>query len=153
MDGGAGRAGLDGGDEGTSRRILSEVALSARSRLELAARPDPAWFDGVAKLLMGSGGGNSPELRIECLLLFAEWYFKEGKWPAGIEVAEKAVAIAKLRHPNILAVFDHGEFEGQPYIVTEFVEGGTFAAELGQRIDVERAAGEVRSCLRLFRAR
>ena len=87
--------GLDGGDEGTSRRILSEVALSARSRLELAARPDPAWFDGVANLLMGSGGGNAPELRIECLLLFAEWYFKEGKWPAGVEVAEKAVAIAK----------------------------------------------------------
>jgi serine/threonine protein kinase len=51
----------------------------------------------------------------------------------------EAVAIAKLRHPNILAVFDHGEFEGQPYIVTEFVEGGTFAAELGKPIGLERA--------------
>jgi DNA-binding transcriptional LysR family regulator len=44
----------------------------------------------------------------------------------------EAIAIARLRHPNILAVFDHGEFDGQPYIVTEFVEGGTFAHELGK---------------------
>jgi serine/threonine protein kinase len=51
----------------------------------------------------------------------------------------EAVAIAKLRHPNILAVYDHGEFDGQPYIVTEFVEGGTFAAELGRPIGLLRA--------------
>lgn len=51
----------------------------------------------------------------------------------------EAVAIAKLRHPNILAVFDHGEIDGQPYIVTEFVEGGTFAAELGKPIGLIRA--------------
>src|SRR4051812_21024781 len=51
----------------------------------------------------------------------------------------EAVAIARLRHPSILAVFDHGEFEGQLYIVTEFVEGGTFANELGKPIAVARA--------------
>jgi serine/threonine protein kinase len=51
----------------------------------------------------------------------------------------EAVAIAKLRHPGILAVFDHGEFEGQLYIVTEFVEGGTFADELGKPLDPARA--------------
>ena len=50
----------------------------------------------------------------------------------------EAVAIAKLRHPSILAVFDHGEFEDQLYIVTEFVEGGTFASELGKPLGVER---------------
>ena len=52
----------------------------------------------------------------------------------------EAVAIAKLRHPSILAVFDHGEFEGQLYIVTEFVEGGTFADELGKPLDQSRVA-------------
>src|SRR5438270_1273413 len=51
----------------------------------------------------------------------------------------EAVAIAKLRHPGILSVFDHGEFEGQPYIVTEFVEGGTFQQQLaGQPISVQQ---------------
>jgi serine/threonine protein kinase len=51
----------------------------------------------------------------------------------------EAIAIARLRHPNILTVFDHGEFDGQPYIVTEFVEGGTFAHELGKPISMQRA--------------
>jgi serine/threonine protein kinase len=51
----------------------------------------------------------------------------------------EAIAIARLRHPNILAVFDHGEFDGQPYIVTEFVEGGTFANELGNPLAMGRA--------------
>ena len=51
----------------------------------------------------------------------------------------EAVAIAKLRHPGILSVFDHGEFEGQPYIVTEFVEGGTFQQQLaGKPITVQQ---------------
>ena len=51
----------------------------------------------------------------------------------------EAIAIARLKHPNILTVFDHGEFDGQPYIVTEFVEGGTFAHELGKPIPMQRA--------------
>jgi len=51
----------------------------------------------------------------------------------------EAIAIARLRHPHILTVFDHGEFDGQPYIVTEFVEGGTFAHELGEPLPMPRA--------------
>ena len=51
----------------------------------------------------------------------------------------EAVAIAKLRHPSILTVYDHGEFEDQLYIVTEFIEGGTFASELGRPLPMSRA--------------
>src|SRR5581483_7533675 len=52
---------------------------------------------------------------------------------------ERYVAITKLRHPGILSVFAHGEFEGQPYIVTEFVEGGTFQQQLaGKPISVQQ---------------
>jgi len=42
----------------------------------------------------------------------------------------EAVAIAKLRHNNILTVFAYGEEEGVPYIVCEFVDGGTLAERL-----------------------
>jgi len=62
----------------------------------------------------------------------------------------EAVAIAKLRHPSILTVYDHGEFEDQLYIVTEFVEGGTFAAELGKPLGVSRTSevlGSIASAL------
>src|SRR5438045_9784832 len=45
---------------------------------------------------------------------------------------QEAVAIAKLRHPNILAVFDYGKHETIAYIVTEFVDGGTLAEQVGK---------------------
>jgi protein kinase-like protein len=39
----------------------------------------------------------------------------------------EAQSIAHLRHPNIVNVFDFGEFEGTPYMIVEFVEGGSLA--------------------------
>lgn len=57
----------------------------------------------------------------------------------------EAVAIAKLRHPSILTVYDHGEFEDQLYIVTEFVEGGTFANELGKPLRISRTTRVLQS--------
>ncbi len=62
----------------------------------------------------------------------------------------EAVAIARLRHPSILTVYDHGEFEDRLYIVTEFVEGGTFATELGKPLGLERTTavlGSIASAL------
>nr|MBN1229516.1 serine/threonine protein kinase [Anaerolineae bacterium] len=35
--------------------------------------------------------------------------------------------IASLQHPHILRVYDYGDHEGQPYIVMEYVRGGTLA--------------------------
>ncbi|HEX6350085.1 MAG TPA: serine/threonine-protein kinase [Candidatus Dormibacteraeota bacterium] len=37
----------------------------------------------------------------------------------------EARAIAKLRHRHILSVFDYGEFNGQPYMVVEFMPSGS----------------------------
>ena len=37
----------------------------------------------------------------------------------------EAKAIAALRHPNILTVYDYGEEEGTAYIVMEYIAGGT----------------------------
>src|SRR5947209_16787025 len=39
----------------------------------------------------------------------------------------EAQAIAHMRHPNVLNVFDFGEFEGTPYMIVEYVEGGSLA--------------------------
>ena len=37
----------------------------------------------------------------------------------------EARAAAALNHPNILAVFDVGEYEGNPFLVTELLKGRT----------------------------
>src|SRR5271156_2908085 len=38
---------------------------------------------------------------------------------------QEAQATAALNHPNILAVYQFGVFEGAPYLVSELLEGGT----------------------------
>jgi serine/threonine protein kinase len=38
-----------------------------------------------------------------------------------------ARAVAQLHHPNIVEVFDFGECDGQPYVASEYVEGGSLA--------------------------
>src|SRR5205823_1200189 len=40
----------------------------------------------------------------------------------------EAQAIAKLRHPNIVDVYDFGEFQGTPYMIVEYIPGGSLAA-------------------------
>ena len=39
-------------------------------------------------------------------------------------------AIALLRHPNIVTVYDYGTFEGTPYMIEEYVQGGSLADRL-----------------------
>ncbi len=54
----------------------------------------------------------------------------------------EAKAIAALRHPNILTVYDYGEEEGLAYIVMEFVERGTLKDRLkGEPFEPQRAVG------------
>src|SRR6516225_4166876 len=42
----------------------------------------------------------------------------------------EAEAIARLRHPNIVQVYDIGEHEGKPFFALEFINGGSLASYL-----------------------
>ena len=44
----------------------------------------------------------------------------------------EAQAIAQMRHPNILNVYDFGELSGTPYMIVEYVPGGSLADRLNQ---------------------
>src|SRR5690606_29986439 len=44
----------------------------------------------------------------------------------------EAQAAAALSHPNIVAVYDWGEDEGAPYIVTEYLAGGSLRSVLDE---------------------
>ncbi len=46
----------------------------------------------------------------------------------------EAQAAAALNHPNIVAVYDWGDDDGSPYIVTEYLAGGSLRAVLDQGV-------------------
>ena len=43
----------------------------------------------------------------------------------------EALAVARLRHPNIVAIYDYGQRDELAYFVAELIEGGTLAERLG----------------------
>jgi WD40 repeat protein len=57
----------------------------------------------------------------------------------------EAEAVAKVRHPNVVQVFEFGQCAGQPFFALEFVPGGTLAARLaaGGRFEPRAAAALV----------
>jgi serine/threonine protein kinase len=46
----------------------------------------------------------------------------------------EAKSIARISHPNIVAVYDFGTFEGTWYMVSEFVEGTSLAGMIAERV-------------------
>jgi serine/threonine protein kinase len=51
----------------------------------------------------------------------------------------EAKSLAKLSHPNIVKVHDYGEHEGSPYLVMEYLPGGTLKKLLGKPIPWQEA--------------
>src|SRR5262245_52967500 len=61
----------------------------------------------------------------------------------------EARAVARLQHPNILQIFEVGEHEGRPYLVLEYVAGGSLAQYLdGTPIAAADAAAVVETLAR-----
>jgi eukaryotic-like serine/threonine-protein kinase len=49
----------------------------------------------------------------------------------------EAQSIAQMRHPNVLNVYDFGEYQGTPYMIVEYMPGGSLSDRLkaGERTD------------------
>jgi len=50
---------------------------------------------------------------------------------------QEARVIARLRHPNIITVYDFGEEQGLTYIVMDYIAGGTLASRLGRPLPLD----------------
>jgi eukaryotic-like serine/threonine-protein kinase len=59
----------------------------------------------------------------------------------------EAEALAGLRHPNIVQVFDVGDVDGLPYFTMEFVEGGSLGQKLAGTPQPARQAAELLATL------
>jgi serine/threonine-protein kinase len=64
-----------------------------------------------------------------------------------------AEALAQLKHPNVVPIYEIGESEGRPYFSLEFVEGGNLAAHCGGKpLPPQRAAELVEVLARAVQA-
>jgi serine/threonine protein kinase len=55
----------------------------------------------------------------------------------------EAEAVARLQHPNIVQVFNFGEHEGQPFLVMEYIDGGSLDQKLKGRAMQPRKAAQL----------
>jgi tetratricopeptide (TPR) repeat protein len=77
----------------------------------------------VALKMIGDGRHASPEIRERFLI--------------------EAEAVARLRHLNIVQIYDIGEADGHPYVTLELLEGGSLADRLKGTTQPNRAAAEL----------
>lgn len=61
----------------------------------------------------------------------------------------EAKSLARLSHPNIVKVYDYGEYEDMPYLVMEYLEGGSLKDGTGSPMPYDKA---VQLLLRVGRA-
>src|SRR5262245_7528638 len=65
----------------------------------------------------------------------------------------EAEAVASMRHPNIVQVYEVGEQDGRPYFSLEYVDGGSLADELtGTPLPVRRAAQMIETLAKAMHA-
>lgn len=71
-----------------------------------------------------------------------------GQEEARSRFQREVLAVSSLNHPHILTVYDCGEFDGQPYLVTEFVEGCNLRQRLQREsVGLEQVCEWTRQCL------
>jgi serine/threonine protein kinase len=60
---------------------------------------------------------------------------------------DEAEAIARLRHPHIVQIFEVGQVDGRYYFALEFVDGGTLADKIAGRPTPARSAAQLLEAL------
>ncbi len=103
--------------------IQHELGRGAMGVVYLAVRTGGLGRPVAIKVLRSAASGESPAARRRWL--------------------REARAVASIRHPNVVTLYDHGEADGWFYLVLEYVTGGTLKERLGNPLPPQVAAGLV----------
>jgi TolB-like protein/Tfp pilus assembly protein PilF len=124
---------ISGGVAGSASTSSDHTASVARPTLDAGTRLGPY---EVRSLLAAGGMGEVYVARDERLgrevavkVLPRTWQADTGRLR---RFQQEARAVGALNHPHILAVYDLGEANGLPYVVSELLEGETLRVRLGR---------------------
>jgi WD40 repeat protein len=118
----------------STRDTATEEAAVVTTEFEV--RVVPEWV-GRFRILdeLGRGGmgvvylAQQPELNRPVALKM----IRSGVFAGAHELARfraEAGAVARLQHPGVVQIYEVGEAEGQPYLVLEYLDGGSLASHL-----------------------
>ncbi|WP_152053111.1 trehalase family glycosidase [Tautonia marina] len=145
------RVGSDGDGEETCSWTADEVAGDFKEptqREESQVHPEQRFGDYELLDLLGRGGmGIVHEARQLSLgRLVALKLIRSGSPASESELLRfrtEAEVIAGLDHPNIVPIYEIGEYEGNPYFSMRLLRGGDLAERLSQFRDDPQAAAEL----------
>jgi serine/threonine protein kinase/predicted Zn-dependent protease len=131
----------DGTDAAESRTRRNVPAF--RTTAATGAKIEPPDYEILGEL--GRGGmGIVHKARHRGLNRLVALKMIRGAYADEIQIARfkiEAEAVAALRHPNILQIYDIGEFNGSPYVALELLEGGSLSEKLfGTTLSPKQAA-------------
>ena len=101
---------------------MLKSGLADDSRLRGAGDPG-SWRDGGR--LPGQASQAEPPRRLENA---AGGFLRQSQ--EHLRFLREAEAVARLRHPNIVQIYDFGEVDGHPYFTMEYISGGSLADKL-----------------------
>ncbi|RKS10834.1 serine/threonine protein kinase [Nocardiopsis sp. Huas11] len=87
-------------------------------------------------------------------VLLPEHFTDEERSDAHARVRREAQSAARISHPSVITIHDVFQFEGDPWVVMELVEGGSLQERLKEHgpLDLETAATVAESLLQAVRA-
>lgn len=115
-------------------------------------------FDGRYRIVQRIGGGGMADVylaedthlqRRVALKLLHRHYAQDQQFVERFR--REAESAAGLSQPNIVAVYDRGEFEGTYYIAMQYVDGPTFRQLIDRGLTIEQAVAIVRQVLEAAR--
>ncbi|MGD9735475.1 MAG: PASTA domain-containing protein [Solirubrobacterales bacterium] len=124
----------------------------------MAEIPAGTVFDGRYRIVQRIGGGGMADVylaedthlqRRVALKVLHRHFAQDQQFVERFR--REAEAAAGLSQPNIVAVYDRGDFEGTYYIAMQYVEGPTFRALIDRGLTIEQAVAIVRQVLEAAR--
>jgi serine/threonine protein kinase len=108
--------------------------------------PAPPGYQVLGELGRGGMGAVYKARHLALNRVVALKVIVSGAWAGPTEIARfrtEAEAVARLQHPNIVQIYEIGEFEGRPFFSLEYVAGGSLAERLDRRPLPSRLAAEL----------